>query len=507
MRYCKSLSIILLLVLLAGCTDVGCMDESAFVKVRLSVQKSIESTPMDAIAYYTYTAQRTSDYPTEQGKIEKQILLIKDGQAEIGYLSQGRWTFTVQAWSSRDTLVYEGSNTVYVGVDDIEVPILLVQHEGEFGFVHIEVTTLKTSEKAPSLVAIWKSYDETKTGSNALWTVKDNGTYWTFSNDLTIEEDRYLLTLSVFSATKDASSVADMMIVGSDTTYVTGALNPGSDVQGYIQVQGPNEVKGVIESSSSIEPGKSCTFTWKNLGCKVVSYVWTVDGVVQSSTKNTMSFTPKGWGNYTIVCTASNSDGETGYAVYKIGADGTSWTIFGRTMLKDNGESYGTYTFSLDGTMCMKISGSGKRYLAFGGTLSGQGTQDKPYIVWAPYVNGKEVTTTLGTTSTSGNANTVLILGKDSSETAHLKDSSYYVSLGGAFNKIEQEGLYLPCYEEALLIVTAVNEGRIDIEDGTYWTSTESGSSAWVMVVENGSAKMSKLIKTAKADLMYVRLI
>lgn len=503
MRYCKGLAIVLLLILLVGCTD-----ESAFVKVRLSVQKSIEATPMDSVSYYTYSARRTSDYPTDQGKIENQILLIKDGVAEIGYLTQGRWTFTVQAWSSRDTLLYEGSNTVYVGVNDIDVPIILTQHKGEFGFVHVEVTTLKTSEKAPSLVAIWKSYDESKSGSNALWTVKDNGPHWTYTGDFTVEENRYLLTLSVFSTTKDASSVTDMMVVGSDTTYITGYLNPGSDVQSYIWVQGPNEVKGVIECSSAVEPNKVCTFTWKNLGCKVISYVWTVDGVVQSSTKNTMSFTPKGWGNYTIVCTASNEDGETGYAVYGIGADGTSWTVFGRGLLKDNGEKYGTYAFSQDGTMCMRLTGVGGRYLAFGGTvLPGQGTQAEPYVMWAPYADGKEVTSTIGTTSTSGTASTALLLGKDSSEEAHLYNGSYYVSLGGAFNKIQEKGLYIPCYEEALLIVAGINEGRIDVEDGTYWTSSESGSSAWVMVVANGTAKMSKLIKTSKASLMYVRLI
>lgn len=502
MRYCKGLAIAILLILLVGCTD-----ESAFVKVRLSVQKGIEATPMDSVSYYTYSARRTSDYPTEQGKIENQILLIKDGVAEIGYLTQGRWTFTVQAWSSRDTLLYEGSNTVYVGTSDIDVPIVLTQHQGEFGFVHLEITTLKIAEKAPSLVAIWKSYDESKSGSNALWTVTDNGTYWTYKGDFTVEEDRYLLTLSVFSTTKDASSVTDMMVVGSDTTYITGYLNPGSDVQGYILLQGPNEVKGVIECSSSIEPNKACTFTWKNLGCKVINYVWTVDGVVQSSTKSTMSFTPKDWGNYTIVCTASNEDGETGYAVYTVGANGTSWTVFGQALLKDNGESYGTYTFSQDGTMCMRLSGKGGRYLAFGGTLSGQGTQGEPYITWAPYIEGKEVTSTIGTTSTSSSANTALILSKDSSGEAHSNSSNYYVSLGGAFSKIQEEGLYLPCYEETLLIVTAINEGRITIEDGTYWTSTESGSSAWVMVVTKGSATMSKLIKTSKASLMYVRLI
>lgn len=494
----------LCLALLAGCSQ---NEGACFVSLRLSVEKSIESSRMDAVAYHRYTAYRSSVFPTDEGVVEDAELLVKDGVASIGRITQGRWTFTVRAYSERDALLYEGSATVYVGASDVSVPIVLSQRKGESGFVDVDVTALKTTQKAPSLVAIWESYDGEVKGSNALWDVSDEGTYWRFSGRLTIEASRCLLTMSVFSETKDASSCTDLMVVGGDTTHVTGFLNPGSDVQGFIRVEGPNVVRGALECTTAMEPGKACTFKWTNLGCQVTHYVWAVDGEVQSSTGPVMTFVPPTWGNYTIVCIASNDDGETGRAVYGIGSDGTSWTILGRGILKDLGEDYGTYAFSEDGTMCMRLSGRGGRYLAFGGCIEGAGIEGNPSIMWAPYVDGLELTEALGTSSTSGAGNTLLLVGRDSSLTSHQSGGRRWISLGAAFSRLEGKGLYIPSYDEMLLVVQGVNEGRLDVPDGSWWTSTDSGETAWAMVVSEGSATMTRLSKTAEAGLLYVRVV
>ena len=139
--------------------------------------------------------------------------------------------------------------------------------------------------------------------------------------------------------------------------------------------------------------------------------------------------------------------------------------------------------------------------------MSGSGTEEDPSIMWAPYVDGSELTEALGTSSTSGSGNTLLLVGKDSSLTSHQSGGKRWISLGAAFSRLEGKGLYIPSYDEMLLVVQGVNEGRLDVSDGSWWTSTDSGDTAWAMVVSGGSATMTRLSKTAEAGLLYVRVV
>jgi hypothetical protein len=504
--------LLVLVLLLSSCTQEQA-PQSGVCDVMLEIvqEKNITATQMDVISYYRYDAHITGGSVSTEGQATNEILVVKDGLANIGSLAQGLWTITVRAYSLRNTVLYEGSVSLYVGSSAFTARIVLSQHTGIDGHVSIDIMTIKTAEENPALLAEWASLDGQVSDLWSVWTTESGSPdpeHVRFSGVLAIPEGRYNLTLSLYGNTKLSCSVTDLMVVGNDTTYVSGYLNPGTDVQGYIFVDGPAKLAGAIESSGSPVVGAEITYSWINTGRPVSSYSWSVNGQTQSSTTSSMKYTIQTPGIYTISCVVKNADGESASTMFMANASLPGWQELGSAILHDYGTNYGTYSLSQDKTMALRLSGTGGRYLGFAGTLEGKGTVTEPNILWAPYIQGNNKTDALGTSASSGKANTRIITAADSTMAPHTYNGAQCISLGGAYKRYGDETAHIPSKDEMNYVCDAVNSGKIVLENGTvWWTSTEDGELAWAMVVSGGRGVLTKISKTAMAGVIFVRLV
>lgn len=512
--------ILVCLVLLCSCGEIMSDLIGNRVYLSLSLEKGITATRMDEVSYLQYRCLRLSGYQNDEGVVDdwSQLTVNNSGEKliDLGWITAGHWQFDVNVYSKNNKVLYSGSADVYInGGGTLTIPIVCTQHSGEEGVVEFDITVLKTTAEQPQLGAIWKAYDTDDSDSLSSWTVTDLGSSWQFTGTTTTKEDRYLLTVNLYSSKKDGSTVCDMMVVGGDTTKVTGFINPGSDISSYIQITGPYIINGTIERSGSFELGKAVTFRWVNLADTPTKYTWTVNGEIlyDKTTNSSITYTPTETGTYRIVCCAFDDENNAGYAVYTVDLTGAIWEPFGSTIITDKGSSYGTYEFSLGNTLCKRTSGTGGRYIVLGGVMEGKGTETSPYICWAPYVSGKGYENGLNTSSTSGMVACDVLMAKDSSSSAHSYNGSYYISVGGALASLKQDNVYVPSYTEMQTIMNMVNKGTLKLADGKYWTSTDgstSATTAWVMVVSGGSATMTsaqKLSKLANAKMLYLRVV
>ena len=236
--------LLVLVLLLSSCTQEQA-PQSGVCDVMLEIvqEKNITATQMDVISYYRYDAHITGGSVSTEGQATNEILVVKDGLANIGSLAQGLWTITVRAYSLRNTVLYEGSVSLYVGSSAFTARIVLSQHTGIDGHVSIDIMTIKTAEENPALLAEWASLDGQVSDLWSVWTTESGSPdpeHVRFSGVLAIPEGRYNLTLSLYGNTKLSCSVTDLMVVGNDTTYVSGYLNPGTDVQLHALDGGPS---------------------------------------------------------------------------------------------------------------------------------------------------------------------------------------------------------------------------------------------------------------------------
>lgn len=580
---------------------------------------------MDAVAMYRYDAIRLGDAPTDEGVADNLPLMVRDGVASIGNLSQGRWTFNVRAYSSRvvnddNTLLYEGTQTMYVGAGANSAKIVLRQHEGSYGKIAIDVTTMKINDgSVPVLTVGWTKYSSSGVGENgsstsaltSIWTTTeifdvsgcvnfgtrswpqsyidancipgnasvevDNNLgislsagqmiYLTVRNtttntdgmwyglvtrgcstsekprvtmtsyvpepdhirytttSLVAKEGRYRLSLNV----GDMYDTIDIMVVGEDTTYVTGTLNPDWFMPTTLEIDGPEKISGHIEANVTPALSTSTTYTWVSDEGSPSQYVWSVNGQYYSnqgsgtmySTSSSLSFTPPANGIYTIVCVARNAEGEYGHAVYVADVSGSSWKPMG-TLVKDYGTGYGVYSVSYDydaapvhDIMVLLTDGIGGRYLGFGGTVTGNGTAVSPLITWAPWEGGSLNSSRLGTSQAdrTGRANTNLLLSHDSQMTSHTSGSNQVISLGGAYTRLGDPDTHIPSHEEMKYVMNAVNNGTLSLPaNSRWWTSSENPNStgeAYVLYINgSGTASIVTMSKTSTVPgMLYVRLV
>lgn len=480
------------------------------VTLEIDTQKNLTATQMDVVAYYRYDAELLGDAVSDEGTAEDEILLVNGGTASLGRLAQGRWRFTVRAYNPRDAVLYEGSVEMYVGSSAFTARVVLGPHTGSDGKLSVDITTLKARTAPPSLIASWKSLDGTEEGSASTWTVADghpDSEHVRYTGEITVPEGRYSLTLSLFNDAPVAFSVVDMMIVGGDTTTVTGFLNPMEDQDISIKVEGPADIRGHIEATASAALGSPLTLRWINDGDQVSAYRWSVNGTVQSSTSYTMSFTPQTEGMYSVSCVAMNGYGESGDALLEIDLSGFGWQSLGLALLNDYGSSKGTYSVSYDGTMVEKISGTGGRYLGFAGYYKGNGSASTPHVIWAPYVGGSNSTSAIGATSESGRSNTALICAQDTVQAPHALSGNQVISAGGAYAAFGDDGCHIPSKAEMEYVKSALAAGKITLPDGLYWTSTEQGTQAWALSVSSNTGTWTLVSKTATGGMVYVRLV
>ena len=511
MKAFRLIPFLLTLIILVSC-GAGVEPALSEVTLEISTEKNLTATQMDVVSYYRYDAQLLGASATREGEAENEVLLVNGGSASLGSLTQGRWRFTVRAYNPRDALLYEGSQEMYVGSSAFTARIVLSQHVGVNGTLTIDITTLKVASTAPSLVLRWTSLDGSSSSGHSDWTVTDNygdPNHARYTGSILVPEGRYALTVGIYqSGIELASSVVDMMIAGGDTTSVTGTLNPSADEELRINADGPADIKGHLEVySGTVAAGSAVTYRWINEGDPVNSYVWSVNGVVQSSTSYTMSYTAPSEGVYTVSCIAKASTGESASALLEMDMSAIGWVRLGSVLLNDYGSSKGTYTFSYDGTMAQKTSGSGGRYLGFAGYYTGNGSASSPYVIWAPYVGGTNSTSGIGATSDSGKTNTRLLCAQEMIQAPHTLSGNQVVSAAGAYARMGDTTCHIPSKAEMEYVRSALSSGKLTLPNGIYWTSTEQGTQAWAMSVSSNSGTMTLVSKTATGGIIYVRLI
>ena len=140
----------------------------ADVRLEIAEEKTLSTIAMDAVSYYHYDAEFTgiAVNNVQQGEtLDAPLIIEPDNSAYVGKFSQGYWTFTVRAYTSRNTVIYEGSQSVWIGQSTVSVKIVLKQLRGGYGQLAIDVVSLKIGDD-PQIAVAWMKHDENQVGSD-----------------------------------------------------------------------------------------------------------------------------------------------------------------------------------------------------------------------------------------------------------------------------------------------------------------------------------------------------
>ena len=267
-----------------------------------SSSKTISATPRDilvAIDYVKYKATPLfsyNDFSTPQGSTSGQW---EDFTLSGRYtFAQGSWKIDVEAFSSTDVMLYEGTVNIYINsaVDTVEIPLNALLGNGS---IEVEVTVPKLSDNGGILTLEYGVFGENPSATVDLNRTERNGQL-VFSKTISnIPAGNYVLSFLFGDAVLDFYYAETILatVVANMTTAVNGDIPAGQ-----LLVAGQNkDLHGDL--------GHSVCFVCAD---PASTYVWYVNGSqVQSSADRVFIFTPESSGIYNIECRLNGSSSES----------------------------------------------------------------------------------------------------------------------------------------------------------------------------------------------------
>ena len=310
----KRLSI-LLLALLAATLFVSCdnggsdnaiqTSGSKVVGVTMKIQLqgskeqvlSITSGTADInnIAYYEYraTPKWTSvDWGSVKGSTSVWTVLAQD---ETLWFTQGLWLIEARAYSAGKTILCEGQTTIYISqsVSSIEIPIKRLSGSGQ---IDISITVPELTPTGGKLTLDYRTFGGETVVFSGFTATRDNHII-TYTATIPVDAGNYVLNFLFGDSNVDfiygETYVAE--VFANMTTAVTGDLALGTLVRAGKSAE-TNADKN--ETVSFVCLSEAETYAW---------YVNNGNEPVQNTGQKYFTYTPTGYGTYTIECRLNNS--------------------------------------------------------------------------------------------------------------------------------------------------------------------------------------------------------
>lgn len=334
----------LLAIVLAVLTLISCEGEGAVndlpcgVLLRINEPKTLEATRNDIVAYYTYDADYLSSSESVYGERTGESLFVsEEGTAVLRYFTTGLYRIDVWAFNSSGTILYHGTNTVYVRHGENVCDIVLESPREQSGTLEIDITAIKTGTDRMS--CRFERYDGSETIEYTSFTVTTEGNDVRYTTSMTLAEGPWKATFSLITTEVIAKETIDLHIVRNETVKLEGSMYPFRDEEGSISVTDPEAITGRIEVSADMSRVSFVAETGTP-----TSFVWYINGIVQDSRKQIKMTDASGTylygtvtadgsslvpsfphtGTYTYSCRVTGESGESGYAVKRIYIDGGS---------------------------------------------------------------------------------------------------------------------------------------------------------------------------------------
>ena len=270
-----------------------------------SSSKTISATPRDilvAIDYVKYKATPLfsyNDFGTPQGSTGGQWAdFTLSGRYTF---AQGAWKIEVEAFSSTDVMLYEGTVNIYINsaVDTVEIPLNALLGNGS---IEVEVTVPKLSDNGGILTLEYGVFGENPSATVDLSRTERNGQL-VFSKTISnIPAGNYVLSFLFGDANLDFYYAETILatVVANMTTAVNGDIPAGQ-----LLVAGQNKnLHGDL--------GHAVCFVCAD---PASTYVWYVNGVKKQDPETNNSrvfmFTPESSGIYNIECRLNGSTSES----------------------------------------------------------------------------------------------------------------------------------------------------------------------------------------------------
>ena len=267
-----------------------------------STFKTISATPRDilvAIDYVKYKATPLfsyNDFGTPHGSTNGQWAdFTLSGRYTF---AQGAWKIDVEAFSSTDVMLYEGTVNIYINsaVDTVEIPLNALLGNGS---IEVEVTVPKLSDTGGILTLEYGVFGENPSANVDLSRTERNGQL-VFSKTISnIPAGNYVLSFLFGDANLDFYYAETILatVVANMTTAVNGDIPAGQ-----LLVAGQNkELHGDLNRSICFVCADPAS-----------TYVWYVNGVKkQDSSNRVFMFTPESSGIYYIECRLNGSSSES----------------------------------------------------------------------------------------------------------------------------------------------------------------------------------------------------
>lgn len=326
------LALILILILaipLASCKQKVKETKARSVRVILSLsEKSLSTSGAGSVSYYYRAAAlfSQSGLTGEQGNWK--LLSVTDGQAMLGYVTEGVWQFYVRAVTDSGTVTGEGtSGAVSCSKTSNTVPVLLQSSSSSYGSVGFRITTVAVDSPAGcGMVARYrKVYDGSVLGApvemsgDGFWVVTDIGSgrleYYGVIEKL--EKGVYIFDVLAMAEEggKDVQIGGDSIssvVLGDELTMITGDVSPSDFTGSYLLVDSLVSLDGAIAGTAECGVGEIVVLSWatedETVQASADRWLWTVDGE-DASFSDSPSFTyqPQTEGNHRVSCIAFGS--------------------------------------------------------------------------------------------------------------------------------------------------------------------------------------------------------
>lgn len=507
---CKVLLLGVMAVIVAflACSCDSTPEERGLTTVGISIteDKLLTHSWVDGIASYDYKAVCNSHTPAK-GEVAEWTELFVDGSgnAPLGLMENGDWTFTVRAFNSHGTQLYEGSCRDFVSGDHLEVPIVLALRKTGEGTVSFNITG-RCSGLDARLGVYWHSYDGRDAGSSTAFSTASDGDTDTFTGSVTLPENRYSIRVEVYTPSTDtvlATDITDILVLAGENIWINGVLDGQKDQGGALTPIPPKVPTGHIEVSGTLKSGKTVTATWVNDGTVSPDRLcWYLDGNEISSHTASVTFVLPSPGMHYLTATATKGT-ESYYDEYPLDLASSPIQATNGVIVYDRGASYGTYWFDeYKEHYRIDDEGNGWRYIVAQVIDTGAGTAGSP--AWTLAKSSGALTGSTAASVGSGKTGTDALV-------ASMGSSTGTYTYGGKTCRPAPAGVLtagsewvLPTKSDAPYIMTAMRKG--ELPSVKFWTCTQY-SSGKAYLADPSANSTSATAMTTGAGLVVVKYI
>lgn len=465
--------LIMTMLMLVACQAETPESGNTLVSLVVSEEKLLSHSYLDGISYYDYKAECHS---TQNAKGETDgfvdLFVDMDGRGTLGYLERGDWTLTVRAFNSHGTQLYEDVVRQYISGNSLEVPIVLELRKTGQGTANISITG-RCSGGDSRLAVYWRSHDGKDTGTSRNFEVTCNGDIDTYTGSITIPENRYMITIEVFTDEAVlASDITDVLILANDTISITGVLDGQEDQQSGILPVEPKKPYGHIELTGKILPGQNVTATWiSDSDTEPDKVCWYMDGNEYPTHEKSVSILLPAPGMHFLTATATaGNESYSNVLPLNLASDPIKPTD--GVIVYDRGERYGTYWFDeYQENYRVDDAGEGWRYIVAKVVDMGAGTEKSPAWTFATAVGNLVGSGALNIGYAESNTSTLV--------TAMGVNNGTYTGVGGKICRpapaLTDKTWFMPTMQEAPYIITAMRAGKLTRTP--FWTSSQYSNS------------------------------